>query len=161
MITLRFVADESWGSQLIGWFGAGHLSHVDVILPDGTAFGARSDHVGGQPPGVWPREPNYQKFSRRVTVTIPTAVGQEAQFYSFLQQQRGKPYDHLAILAFFMNRNWRETDSWICSELVAAALEKCKIVEKFYLDANKISPVPLALAVSAIPGTTFTDLGAS
>jgi len=79
---------------------------------------------------------------------------QEDRFYSFLMSQIDKPYDKMAILGFIVGRNWKETDSWICSELQAAALEHAGIC-KFYVAANKISPDSLALAISALPGVTY------
>jgi uncharacterized protein YycO len=158
MIRLQFVTERAWTSWLIGAFGAGHLSHVDAIMPDGSLLGARYDSIGGMPPGVQIRPPNYAKFSRRVIAVIPASEAQESAFYAFLHQQLGKPYDWRAIFAFAINRDWRAKDSWICSEFQAAALEASTIVSTLYLDANKIVPVPLALAVSAIPGVTMEIL---
>ena len=157
MITLQFVSSSGWSSKLIGWAGAGHLSHVDAVCPDGGLLGARSDKMGAAAPGVQVRPQGYYRFSRRVLMQIPATQEQESRFWIFLNHQLAKPYDRMAILAFVFNRDWRETDSWICSELQAAALEAAGIVPRLYLDANKISPVALALAVSAIPGTTWTE----
>ena len=71
-------------------------------------------------------------------------------FYAFLKTQIGKPYDHSAILGFALDRDWRQSDSWFCSELVAAALEKAGYFS-FCLaaPANKITPADLLLALSA------------
>jgi len=33
---------DTWTSALIGWFGAGYYSHIDVVTPDGLLRGARS-----------------------------------------------------------------------------------------------------------------------
>jgi uncharacterized protein YycO len=161
VIRLQFVAEKGWSSDLIGWFGAGHFSHVDAVLDDGRLLGARSDKVGGQPAGVHIRPPDYLKFSRRVVFTIPATPAQEIDFAAFETAQIGKPYDSMAIFAFVVDRDWRTDDSWICSELVARALEVGKVVPKLFLDASKISPVPLALTVSALAGVTWTDLGAA
>ena len=78
---------------------------------------------------------------------------QKAAYLAFLYDQVGKPYDSEAIWAFLFNRDWRETDSWICSELAAAGAEHAKIVPPVYLAANKITPVAFALAMSAVSGT--------
>jgi hypothetical protein len=159
MITLQFIGAEGFRSRLIGWFSAGHLSHVDVVMFDGQLLGARSDTckcelVGRTieiPPGVRIRPPNYIGHPRSlVRFDIPATVEQERIFFAFLIKQIGRPYDYEAIMGFIFNRDWRETDSWICSELVAAALERAKIVPELYLAANRITPVSAALAVSVL-----------
>ena len=50
------------------------------------------------------------------------------------------------------NRDWRNPDSWICSELQTAAGEKSAILRPLYLAANKITPVASALVYSAAGG---------
>jgi hypothetical protein len=157
-LLLQFVAERGLGSQVIGWFSAGHFSHVDAVLPDDTLFGARSDRVGGQPPGVWARPQGYRQFSHRALAMVPASDEQSALWLAFLAAQTGKPYDWRAIWGFVLNRDWREEDSWICSELQARALEIAGLVPRLYLAANKITPVALALAVSAIPGAIVRDL---
>jgi uncharacterized protein YycO len=157
MISLRFVCGAGLSSRAIAWFSAGHLSHVDAVLPNGDLLGARYDNVGGGT-GVRARPPGYEKVARVLVMQIPATPQQESDWLTFLRAQNGKPYDSLAIWAFVINRSWRATDSWICSELQAAALEACGIVHPgFYLQSNKITPVALALAVSAIPGTTWRE----
>ena len=151
-IRLQFVREPGIPSQVIAWFSAGHLSHVDAVLDDGKLLGARSDSVGGQPPGVQIRPPGYANFLLRIVMAMPATDEQNAVFYAFLHNQVGKPYDSRAIWGFFFGRNWRETDSWICSELQAAGLENAHITPQLYLAANKITPVSLALAASAIGG---------
>jgi hypothetical protein len=152
-VQLQFVCEAAFSSEVIAWFSQGHFSHVDAILPNGKLLGARNDSVGGQPPGVRMRPPRYTKFSRRVVMTVPSSEAQALKFYEFLGEQVGKPYDTQAIWAFAFNRNWRETDSWICSELVSAAGEASGIFPALYLAANKITPVSCALAFSAVGGS--------
>lgn len=151
-IQLQFVCEAAISSRAIAWFSQGHFSHVDAILPDGNLLGARDDSVGGQPSGVRIRPPGYAKFTKRVIMTVPTTQDQADKFYGFLQAQLGKPYDSEAIWAFVLNRNWREDDSWICSELQSAAGEAAGALPRLYLAANKITPVACALAYSAAGG---------
>lgn len=155
-IRLQFVCESALSSQAIAWFSAGHFSHVDAILPgpNGNLLGARSDSVGSVRPGVQVRPPNYAKLSRRVVMTIPADDARTAAFYRFLAGQVGRPYDSEAIWAFIFNRDWRENDSWICSELQCAAGEAAGILPALYLAANKITPVSCALAYSAVGGIT-------
>jgi hypothetical protein len=151
MITLQFIGGDDLSSRLIGWFSSGHLSHVDAVMPDGSLVGARSDHVGDAPTGVQKRPASYvADAERRVRFKIPTTQEKEARFYAFINSQIGKKYDYRAILGFVFARDWRERDSWICSELVSAALENAAVVPPLYLAANKITPVSLALALSVV-----------
>ena len=151
-IQLQFVCESALSSAAIAWFSQGHFSHVDAVLADGSLLGARSDSVGGSPPGVRIRPKDYAKFSTKVVMSVPATPDQAEKFYKFLTAQVGKPYDSKAIWAFVVNRNWRETDSWICSELQSAAGEAAGITPSLYLAANKITPVGCALAFSAVGG---------
>lgn len=153
MIRLQFVLGHALSSRAIAWFSAGHFSHVDAILPDGSLLGSRSDRICGIEPGVRIRPAFYEVWRSRVVIELPCGYDQERAYYGFLHRQIGKPYDHTAIWGFAAGRNWREDDSWFCSELQASALERAVLREPLYLAANKITPVALALVVSAIGGT--------
>jgi len=152
-ITLQFSLEDAISSRAIAWFGQGHFSHVDCVLPSGELLGARSDFVGGKPSGVQVRPYGYAKFKIAKQMVIPATEAQEHNYYVFLRQQIGKPYDHAAIWGFVFDRNWREADSWICSELQCAAGEYAHILRPLYLDTNKIVPVMAAVAYSAVGGT--------
>lgn len=150
-VELQFVAANGWASGAIEYFGAGGFSHVDNVVPKGL-LGARSDHAGGQPPGVWVRPQWYAKWRRRVRIRLRCTEGQHQRWLAFLKGEIGKPYDRMAILAFAVGRDWRTSDAWICSELAAAALESAGIIPRLILTPNKITPGALALAVSAAGG---------
>lgn len=166
MIRLRFVQGLGWGSQLIALVSDGHLSHVDAMMPDGTLLGARSDSIGWPPhishdfnwSGVRRRPNPYEDVAKVVIYEIQdTTAEQDAKFYGFLASQEGKPYDHLAILAFGFGRNWRDMDAWYCSELIAAGLELAGILRSdLFLGVNKIKPVVLAALVSDLPNARQT-----
>jgi uncharacterized protein YycO len=149
-ITLQLSSMNDFVSEVIRAFDHGAYSHVDAVLADGTLLGARSDACGAAAPGVQIRKSGYAAFSGIKRVVLPTTVECEAAFYAYLQTQIGKPYDHSAILGFALNRDWREADSWFCSELVAAALEQAGYFSfALAAPANKITPADLLLAVSA------------
>jgi hypothetical protein len=156
-ITLQFVLGKGTTSSAIAWFSQGHFSHVDAVLATGELLGSRSDSCGSQPPGVRIRPANYEPWLKRTQFTIPCTLTQRADWLSFLLGQLGKPYDHMAIWAFASGRDWREEDSWICSELQAKALEEARIVKPLYLAANKITPVMGAMVASAITDSTYED----
>ena len=158
-IQLQFVSEADIGSRTISWFSQGHFSHVDALLPDGHLLGSRHDWtcsspgvVRDIPPGVRIRPPSYLNFSRRIVMTVPATDAQTKAFYDFLNTQIGKPYDSLAIVGFMIGRDWREDDSWICSELQTMAGETATILPRLYIAANKITPVACALAYSVLGG---------
>lgn len=150
MIKVQFVREHGFLSNLIAWFSAGTFSHVDTVLPNGALLGARNDCIGGKPPGVQIRPPYYMNAATKVRMWLNTTPEQEAVYYDFLNAQLGKPYDKIAIIGFAVDRDWRDPSDWFCSELVAAALEYCKVCPRLYTPANKITPVGLASIMSAL-----------
>lgn len=148
MIVLQFIACGDPASRLIQTFERGWPSHVDVVLGDGTLLGARSDSVGGKPPGVQIRPQGYEPIEHSQRINLACTPEQETKFLNFLMTQIGKPYDKLAIAAFPFRRDWRENDSWFCSELVAAALEAAWFPQPLANSVNEITPRDLLLIVS-------------
>jgi hypothetical protein len=156
-IKFQFVLGAGFSSSVIAWFGGGDnsalgFSHVDCMLPDGRLLGARSDWVGGAPPGVRIRPSGYEAWKRRVVFELASTPAQEKLFYDFLMAQVGKPYDKLAIFSFIADRDWRDDSAWFCSELAAAASEHAGACDALYLPANKLSPTAWAVVVSALGG---------
>lgn len=149
-VRLQFVREDAITSRLIAWMGAGEFSHVDAVLDDGSLLGARHDRIGGKPPGVQIRPPNYAMFTRRAVFTLNAGLEQAKRFNAYLLSQIGKPYDMSCIYGFITGRNWRRADSWICSELQAVALETAHISPPLYLAAYKVSPCTLATVASAL-----------
>ena len=148
-ITLRWVAGVGFGSNLIEWFSHARFSHVGALLPDGSELGSRDDVIQGIPAGVQIRPPNYEPWRRTLSVTLPATEDQCAQFWAWLHSQIGKPYDQVGILGFAADRNWREEDSWFCSEIQTAALEKCDWFSHLLaVTESKITPGDLLLLIS-------------
>jgi uncharacterized protein YycO len=155
MIELQFVDTTGLTSWAIRWFSAGRVSHVDAVMQDGKLLGARS--AGG----VQIRAKNYEKFVRKIKVELPSNADHEQRWNTFLRAQIGKKYDKTAIWAFLVNRDWRESDSWYCSELIAAGLEECGWLRtRLASPANKITPSELLLVLSShvqIKGAVLWD----
>jgi hypothetical protein len=149
MITLQFSTTPAWGSEAIRIFSRGWPSHVDIVMDDGTLIGARSDAVGGKPPGVQARPPNYEVWTRTEIIRLACTPAVDAAFHAFIVAQLGKPYDELAIVAFPIERDWRRPDTWICSELGAAGLENSLWFPQPLAGAvNEVTPRDLLLIVS-------------
>lgn len=160
MIRIRFVTGDDPLSNAIR-FGErdGWATHAEVEMPDGTLLGA---HLQG---GVEARPAGYDKdtMTRELFVDLPFGAcidisagssrqyeidRMEKSFYDFLRAQLGKPYDVTAIAGLAFNRDWRESDSWFCSELVTAGLEHCGYLPKLSAIDNHISPRDLLLVLS-------------
>ena len=147
MITLRWVTDSDPISAAIRDFEYGFwASHNEVLMPDGTLLGA---HYDG---GVLARSKDYDKgkFARELYVPILVSQAMADKFHTFLRSQINKPYDTKAIAGIVLQRNWREPDSWFCSELVAAALADCSYwPSRLADDFNHITPRDTLLIVSS------------
>ncbi len=137
-------------SRAIAWFSSGPFSHVDIVMPNGSLLGARSDEIDGCPAGVQIRRKNYEKWKKRVVMSLAVGPMQERQFYDFLHLQVGRPYDRTAIWGFATGRDWRDPGEWFCSELGAAAAEQCGLIPTLYTPTNKVTPVALATVLSAV-----------
>lgn len=154
MIVLQFSRQRDIGSAVIATFSAGHFSHVDVVGVRGL-LGARSDTVRLDnglviPPGVQWRPHGYATWSETMLLELQVDEVTEYNFWLFMNAQEKKSYDHWAIWGFIMARDWREQDTWICSELVTAALEYCHVFKRAVVRANKVTPVALSFAASVV-----------
>jgi len=161
VIAFQYIGARGPAAGAIDWLSCGHLSHVDVIDTRHGRYqlvGARSDGAGGMGPGVWPRKQGYfGNVARRLVLQLETTPEQERVFWRFIDGQIGLPYDHTAILAFAFNRDWREPDSWFCSELQQTACEVAGMVPVLYQRPNKVTPVMHSVIVQTRGAKDVTD----
>lgn len=152
MIRLRFVTgDRSAISRAIQFAQYGFwCSHVEAVMPEGTLLGAHADG------GVQNRAVDYdaREWTRQEFVDLPADAEQTDGFYCLMRAEIGKPYDLTAIAAFVARRSWQEPDSWFCSELVMAMLEKIGVVTVVPTEVNHLTPRDCRLIVAAAGGTT-------
>jgi hypothetical protein len=153
MIRVRFVTTEDPVSAGISFAEYGFwATHAEAVMPDGTLLGA---HYDG---GVQARPSDYDKgkFKRQGIVEIPADDTTTNRFHAFMTSQVGKPYDITAIAAFVARRDWREPDSWFCSELVAAGLEDAGwFAAPLATEVNHLTPRDLLLIISGRVAITF------
>jgi hypothetical protein len=127
-ITWQTVRGKGISSRAIGWFGGGFYSHIDVITPIYALRGARSDKILGIPPGYRDRPQNYEKWAACTRWTVEVTDEQYAAYWMYSQLQLGKPYDSRGLVeTFVFGRDWREDNSWWCSEEVAMNGEQAKL----------------------------------
>jgi hypothetical protein len=148
-IVMQFSGSKSLTSRAIQWFGHGEFSHVDTVLADGTLLGARSSCMGGFPAGVQIRAADYQKGYDLKRVSIPCTEQQQKDYYDFVLNQIGEPYDKRAIVAFVTGASWTSPNSWFCSMLNTAALQHCGWLKTLSVPPTKVDPDNLLLILSA------------
>lgn len=145
MIRLRFVTGSDPTSRLIAaWQKDGWATHVEAVLANGSLLGAHRE--GGV--AIRPKGYDAATMTRELPVDLVTLDSMTEEFYDFLHDQVGKPYDMTAIEGLVLGRDWREPDSWICSELIAAALEACGYFPRLSSSVNHITPRDLELILS-------------
>lgn len=145
MITIQFSTTRGLLSRYIRWFTWSDFSHVDVVLEDGSLLGAQWD-------GIKVRPANYQKFSKiaRFKASQWMKPEQELLFWQFLKEQLGKRYDKKSIIGFLFRRDWRQEESWFCSELVAAGFEYAgfPLINR---NVNRVTPGMLISSTRLVP----------
>jgi hypothetical protein len=159
VIRLRAVGGRDWESEAIEILSAGHLSHMDAQCDDGTLWGARSDAIGGKPPGVQLRPPNYEPVALEVILAIPVTLEQKQGWYAWWESQEGHKYDALDILSYVFNSETMHVEGdWICSAACLRAGQSIDIIEwDLYLPYYKFTPVATTCQYSGIKGVTWTS----
>jgi hypothetical protein len=123
-ITFQLVRGLTATSRVIGYFGAGFYSHIDVITPKGMLRGARSDVIMGIPAGCQDRPQDYEKWATQTRYTLDLTPDQWGKYWEFSDRQIGKPYDKRGLVsAFVFGRDWRDDSMWWCSEWTAMNVE--------------------------------------
>jgi uncharacterized protein YycO len=117
----------------------GWASHAEFVLEDGTTFGAHMDGVKHRPPS------STKNYTRIIRFDAPYME----QAYAAALTQDGKPYDFTAIAGIALDRDWREDDSWFCSEMGLWTFEQTPapwLSTAHGLGLNMISPRDLLLS---------------
>lgn len=146
-VTLRFVAHRgifNWACSMLAQngFPFTHVEYIRPALPPSDKYpdGRNACYIGSMGDGgVMARDQYYDvdgfsdapNFLREMFVDVEVTPDQAAIFEAFLESQVGKPYDYLAVLAFFWpSRDWEEFDHWDCAELIGAALGECGLLPR-------------------------------
>ena len=158
IIRLQFVRGTGLSSKLIAWWGNGYggYSHVDGVLSTGELAGARSDAVGGQPPGFRVRPAFYEHWDKRTVVTLTVSDQQAKDWERFLRAQIGDPYDESDILGLIIGQPISSAGHWICSAAQNHALRTIGVMPDLPVPDQQITPNSLLLMVSALRGSVAT-----
>jgi hypothetical protein len=150
-IQVRFVRGTLWDAKLIEWQTRAWCSHCEAILPNERTLGAMLQG------GVKIRpftDRNYRDVVRWEDWHIPCESYQCVNFYAFLCDQEGKPYDWRAIVSFAMGgRDWRNPNAWFCSELMVAALQQAGLyTPPAQIPGDRLTPRDAYLIVNTLEG---------
>ncbi len=130
-----------WAIRTVTW---SDYDHVALLLPDGSVLDVE--------PGAGVSEHATVRVADAVfAVDAPDSACDHA--VAFAMQQIGKPYDWTAVIGIGLHRDWRQTDSFFCSELVALAFENagCPLLHANHV--NRVTPGDLLMSplLRAVP----------
>lgn len=116
-IALLFSTTANPMSAVIRAFTFSRWSHVAIIDGD-TVIEAAALH------GVR-RVPVLDAINRAKRGEVVEFPCQDPdRIIAAAASQIGKPYDYTALIGLGLRRDWQESDSWFCSELVAWAFQE-------------------------------------
>ena len=152
-IQIRFIQGTAWDSRAIEFQTRAWCSHVEAIIPALCPLTMGALVKGG----VRMRRVNdecYQGVARWEIWHIPCEPYQSNNFWEFLDDQFGKPYDWRAIASFaFGQRNWLSHDAWFCSELQFAAMREAGLyTPPAQLPCDRLTPRDAYLIFTGLPG---------
>lgn len=134
MIAIEFSDTGSIPGDLVKLCTWSWAPHADFVLPDGSLLGARPSCGVA----IVARAP--ARRMERFEVDAPDAVLAAAR------SQVGRPYDWAGVLGVALHRDWREADSWFCSELIAWAFAQAGRPILRSDTVNRITPRDLLLS---------------
>jgi hypothetical protein len=151
-VRLRLVRGMGWDSKFIEWGSRSCFSHAELINAAGTkTFGAQ---LKGGVRFRYVTDRCYRNVERWEIWEIPTTLLQNREIAEFIGKTNGLPYDWKAIVSFALGeRDWREPDSWFCSEWYMRMLEVAGVAKVPAEEpVDRIDPGDLYLIVSQISG---------
>lgn len=121
--------------------GPGGVSHAEFVFGS-ESFGSRSpDGVKYRPLDTYPVD---------IRFVAPVTAANYSKGMAFLAAQNGKGYDYLADAGIAADRDWRDPDRWMCSELLTAALEQFGVIHAVAGEVNFVTPQDVLVYSSAM-----------
>lgn len=130
-LDIQYSTSTAWQSAVIRRLTHSPWSHVDIVLPEGllgvSGVDEKINDLGGvriRPHKAWPYLTTPKVAHLRCSDTVRDAVIAAAK------SQMDKPFDNGSLWSFLQDqaeispdtpiveRNWRDTTKWFCSELV-------------------------------------------
>jgi uncharacterized protein YycO len=118
------------GSRLIRAFEGGLASHCGAVLSDGTVVDA------SWPKGVATHSLEQFLHGRTLVADLSVPLPDERAAADWLLDRMGEPYDLMDIASFLLWRDAGRRDRYVCSGLIARALEAgglttCERLDRF------------------------------
>jgi len=137
-ITIVFTRRRHIGSVVLRAWMYSRFSHCALYDPNTHTVIEASVH------GVQERpfDQMVGEATHHEVIRIPCRDPQ--QVLAVAREQIGKPYDWRGVLGFWFRRNWQDERAFLCSELVAWALQKAG-EPAFRREAWRVSPEQLYL----------------
>lgn len=125
---------SAWAIRTVTWSA---YDHVALLLPDGSVLDVEpgagvSEHLATRKPDAV------------CAVDAPDDVLDAA--LAWARTQIGKPYDWTAVIGIGLHRDWRQTGSFFCSELIALGFESVGIPLLHTTHMNRITPADIAMS---------------
>lgn len=137
-ITVGLAKGKGFASWWIRWLAKGNWAHcIALVLPGGThVIDARSDEIGGVPPGVQIRAISYLKGEKCLWLKIPCTPEQAKAAQDAAESIIGDKYDVEGIVDFATNqvdKSWKKAKQFFCSAAGAWILWKAGILNAHVL----------------------------
>ena len=156
LLQIQFSTSPAFSSGLIRRLSHSEFSHVDFIVPEGLLGVSGKDNALLDPGGVvvraheaWP----YLGKPKIATIKCSDTVAKAA--IDACRSQVGKPFDNSALWGFLNDqakeplRDWRDPESWFCSELIAWSLEKAGLFSyPLAVAKNRVTPADVLLIIN-------------
>lgn len=158
-LQIQFSTSTAFTSGIIRRLTHSPFSHVDIVLPEGLLGVSGKDDSITDPGGVrirphkaWPYLTEPKTANIQCDDAIAIAVINAAR------SQIGKPFDNGALWCMLQDqaktpvttqRDWRNTASWFCSELVIWSLEQGGLFKyPLAVCKNRITPADVLLLIN-------------
>lgn len=152
ILTLQYSSSTAWQSSVIRRLCHSPFSHVDLVLNGEGLLGASGgpetykigeNQIYHDPGGVQIRPSEPWPYQIKQTIRVRTDKAEAIR--SRARTQIGKPFDNGALYEFLSDkpgdRDWRDTASWFCSELVIWATElENAFPWQLLVAKNRVSP---------------------
>jgi hypothetical protein len=162
VLTLQYSSSMAWQSEVIRRLCHSPFSHLDIVLQSegllGASGGPETYKIGnGQvyrdPGGVQIRPSEPWPYKIKQTIRVKTDKAEAIRKRA--RTQIGKPFDNGALFEFLSDkpgeRDWRDTASWFCSELVVWSAEiENAFAWQLLVAKNRISPADSLLVFNPL-----------
>ena len=124
----------NWKNKLIRWWTDSPYSHAELILPDGVTWVSISPFLTATVSSRSIEEvknlDDWDFLAFDLSWRQPVREYQIKQLYNFIQETEGAKYDWLGMtLSQIFPYLIKHRDRWYCSEWIAHALVKARVVK--------------------------------